>query len=84
MIAAVTTENNNTNFAEEDAREADANEPDDLDIEIALLATTAGQDAGEPTETVNLASLTPAEKRALLALLRRSLGLPQDSGEPAA
>jgi hypothetical protein len=52
---------------------------DTLDLEIALLATTAGHDAGEPTETVDLDTLSHTEKQALLALLRRNLGVTHTS-----
>ena len=55
--------------------DSDELDSDTLDLEIALLATTAGQDAGEPTETVDLATLSHTEKQALLALLRRNLGV---------
>lgn len=67
----------------EDTDEFNALDSDTLDLEIALLATTAGQDAGEPTETVDLATLSHTEKQTLLALLRRNLGV-EGTGENGA
>lgn len=52
--------------------DADAALTEDLDIEMALLALSA-RDVGEPTEAVDLSSLSPAEKRILLEMLRRRL-----------
>ena len=59
-----------------DRREAD--DPDDeeeLAVEMALLAMT--EDMGAATEEVDLSTLSPTERRALLMYLRERLGLPE-------
>lgn len=54
----------------------------DLDVEMALLALSA-QDIGEPTESFDLSSLSPTEKRVLLEMLRKRLyGSGSSSGTP--
>ena len=47
---------------------------DDELSELAALLGRAAQDTGSATETVRLDTLTPAEKRVILALLRERIG----------
>ncbi len=51
---------------------------DALDAEMALLAMTAGGDIGGPLQDLDLTTLTPEEKRALLAYLRHRLNFAPD------
>lgn len=59
------------------AEDVDSDEPDRLDIEVALLAALATRDVGvgEATEAIDLSTLTDTEKQALLALMKQRLGL---------
>jgi|GEM_PF-3457561 hypothetical protein len=51
-----------------------------LEAELMLLALSTG-DTGEATQDVDLSTLTPAEKRALLALWREQMGIERDGLE---
>jgi hypothetical protein len=54
--------------------DAEEDEPESLDVEVALLAALAARDVGgEATEAVNLGTLSETEKRALLALMQQQL-----------
>jgi len=46
----------------------------DEELETALLSALAAEELGEATEEFNLATLTPAEREALLRMLREHLG----------
>lgn len=48
-------------------------EDQDLEVEMALL--TISEDMGGPMEDVDLSTLSTTEKQALLAYLRKQLGL---------
>ena len=54
---------------------------DTLDVEMALLAIAATNDVGGPMGEIDLDSLAPAEKRALLAYLRHRFNLAPDPDE---
>ena len=71
------TETKNKPFHEGDGAEAtDEEESALLDAEVALLAALASRDmGGEPTEDIDLNSLSPTEKQALLSLLQQRLEL---------
>jgi hypothetical protein len=51
---------------------------DDMDVEMALLALS--EDVPGPTEEVDVSALSDEEKRALLHLLRRHLGIARGVG----
>lgn len=57
-------------------------EEDDLTVEMALLAMS--EDMSGPTEDVDLSTLSPMEKRALLRYLRAHLGVGPGENEPLA
>lgn len=48
---------------------------EDVDVAMALMALEARGDMGEPTADLDLSSLSDADKRMLLAMLRKRLGL---------
>ena len=60
-------------FTMDEAAADEADDEEDLDVEMALLALT--EDMGGPTEDVDLSALSPTEKRALLVCLQAQLGL---------
>lgn len=47
---------------------------EDLDVEMALLAMTAASDMGGPMRELDLNTLSSAEKRLLLAMMRQRFG----------
>jgi len=53
----------------------DIDEMDDLDVEVTLLSALSSDDMGEPIVELDLKSLTPAEKRTVLALMRQRFGI---------
>jgi hypothetical protein len=50
-------------------------EMDDLDLEVTLLSALSSNDMGEPIVELDLKSLSPAEKRTVLALMRQRFGI---------
>jgi hypothetical protein len=50
-------------------------EMDDLDVEVTLLSALSSGDMGEPIVELDLKSLSPAEKRTVLALMRHRFGI---------
>ncbi|MBC8141252.1 MAG: hypothetical protein H7Y38_07400 [Armatimonadetes bacterium] len=65
-----------------EVHDASGDETDALDAEMALLAMSAGGDIGGPLQDLDLTTLTPEEKRALLAYLRHRLNFAPDLEEP--
>jgi hypothetical protein len=61
----------------------DIDEMDDLDVEVSLLSALSSDDMGEPIVELDLKSLTPAEKRTVLALMRQRFGIGhRNNGSP--
>jgi hypothetical protein len=55
-------------------------EMDDLDVEVTLLSALSSGDMGEPIVELDLKSLSPAEKRTVLALMRQRFGIGNGTG----